>query len=132
LKKYNLEFKWQTSATQWNKVKNIAREMRKQGTIAEKKLWKELRNHKIVNMKFRRHHAIGKYIVDFYCREIKLIVEVDGEIHEYQRDEDTLRQNYLEELEYNVMRFSNEEVISNTEKVMKEIEDFVRLKQKPL
>ncbi len=83
-------------------------------------------------MKFRRQHAIGKYIVDFYCREIKLIVEVDGEIHEYQRDEDTLRQNYLEELEYNVMRFSNEEVISNTEKVMNEIEDFVRLKQKPL
>jgi len=62
----------------------IARMLRKKSTKAEKILWNELRNRKFNNLKFRRQHPIGKYIVDFYCNEEKVIIEVDGQIPQLQ------------------------------------------------
>lgn len=58
-----------------------ARHLRKVKTEAEEKLWQSIRNRKVMNLKFRRQHPFGKYILDFYCNEIKLCVEADGSIH---------------------------------------------------
>jgi len=98
--------------------------MRKEPTVAENLLWQELRSHKLHNLKFRRQHSINKFIVDFYCREIKLIIKVDGEIHTFQRENDLIRQEFLEELGYRVLRFKNEEIINNIEKVLEMIRSF--------
>lgn len=117
--------KWQTSAKQWSKVKHLAREMRKEPTDAENILWQELRGHKLNRLKFRRQHSIGRFVVDFYCREKKLIIEVDGEIHDYQKEYDSIRQEFLEELGYAVLRFENAEIINNIEKVLEMIKSFI-------
>lgn len=116
--------KWQTSSIQWNKMKHLVREMRKEPTVAEKKLWQKLRSFKLDKLKFRRQHSIYKFVVDFYCKEIKLIIEVDGEIHDYQKKYDLIRQEFLEELGYKVLRLKNEEVINNLSKVLKMIRDY--------
>ena len=116
--------KWQTLSKQWNKIKHLAREMRKEPTVAENILWQELRAHKLDKLKFRRQHSINKFIVDFYCREIKLIIEVDGEIHTFQKENDLIRQEFLGELGYKVLRFKNEEVINSIEKVLEKIRSF--------
>jgi very-short-patch-repair endonuclease len=64
-----------------NKIHSIAHNLRQNSTEAEQILWKQLRNRKIENMKFRRQHAIMHFVADFYCHEAKLIIEVDGGIH---------------------------------------------------
>jgi len=100
-----------------------AKEMRKNPTPAEDKLWQALRR-KNLDTKFRRQHPVYKYIVDFICLEKKLIIEVDGKIHDYQLDKDAQRTLELEQKKgFTVIRFTNEEVISNLETVIKKIED---------
>jgi len=116
--------KWQTPAKQWSNIKHLIKEMRKEPTVAENILWQELRAHKLDKLKFRRQHCINKFVVDFYCRGIKLIIEVDGEIHDTQREYDLVRQEFLEELGYKVLRFKNEEVINNIKKVLETIRSF--------
>jgi len=76
-------------------------------------------------LKFRRQHAIGDYIADFICLEISLIIEVDGEYHnsEEQQEKDTIRTKYLNEQGFYVLRFTNNEVINQTEWVLKSIID---------
>ncbi len=92
-----------------------ARVLRKQSTKAEKILWNELRNRKFNNLKIRRQHPIGKYVVDFFCYEKKLIIEVDGEIHDNnkQKEYDTIRQTELENSGYRIVRISNKDVIDD-------------------
>ena len=119
------QHKWQTSVKQWSKVKQLAREMRKEPTDAENKLWQELRGHKLNKLKFRRQHSIDKFVVDFYCREKKLIIEVDGEIHDFQKENDSIRQEFLEELGYAVLRFKNEEIINDLKKVLEKIKSSI-------
>ncbi|MBA4744986.1 MAG: leucine--tRNA ligase [Muricauda sp.] len=100
-----------------------AKEMRKNPTPAEDKLWQALRR-KNLDVKFRRQHPVYKYIVDFICLEKKLIIEVDGKIHDYQLDKDAQRTLELEQKKgFTVIRFTNDEVISNLEAVIKKIED---------
>jgi very-short-patch-repair endonuclease len=82
-----------------------------------------LRGGKAGGLKFRRQHAVGTFIVDFYCVTAGLVVEVDGPIHEYQRDRDTERQAYLEAIGLKVLRFSNDEVSSTLDKVVRAITD---------
>jgi very-short-patch-repair endonuclease len=106
----------------WRQLKPLARQMRREATEAEKALWERLRNRQVANCKFRRQHAIERFIVDFYCAEKDLVIEVDGPIHEYSPEEDAIRQNYLESLGLTVIRFTNERVISNLSSVIREIE----------
>jgi very-short-patch-repair endonuclease len=100
-----------------------ARELRKEATVPEKILWQNLRNHKLNGHKFRRQHPIDDYVVDFFCAEKKLIIEVDGEIHlgkdmiEYDMD----RTEILEELGFKVIRFKNSEILGNLQKVLDKI-----------
>ena len=117
--------KWQTSAKQWSKVKLLVREMRKEPTDAENILWQELRGHKLNRLKFRRQHSIDKFVVDLYCREKKLIIEVDGEIHDSQKEKDSLRQKFLEEIGYAVLRIKNEEIINDLKKVLEKIKSSI-------
>lgn len=90
----------------------------------ELKLWQQLRARKLLGLKFRRQHGIGRYIVDFYCDEKKLIIEVDGESHVGMSafKEDKQRQLELEELGFIVLRVSNADVWNNIEEVLQYIE----------
>ena len=103
-------------------LKNNAVNNRKTPTDAETLLWQCIRDRQL-GLKFRRQHAIGDYIADFICLEISLIIEVDGEYHnsEEQQEKDTIRTKYLNEQGFYVLRFTNEEVINRTEWVLKSI-----------
>lgn len=112
---------WHTDPILWDKLKPIAREMRSKPTEAENVLWKRLRNHQLPGMKFRRQHNIERFIVDFYCAKAKLVIEIDGPIHQYQEKEDTIRQEFLESQNLNVLRFTNDTVLNKTEEVINKI-----------
>lgn len=100
-----------------------ARELRKNQTTAEEIFWQLVRNRKFLNLKFRRQHQIGSYIVDFYCSEMNLIIEFDGEIHNTpeQQKHDSIRDKYLTSLGNRVLRFRNEELLDNPESVLEKI-----------
>ncbi|MDM3857486.1 MAG: endonuclease domain-containing protein [Aphanizomenon gracile PMC649.10] len=95
--------------------------MRTEATLAEKHLWQRLKNKQMLGLKFRRQQVIDRFIVDFYCHEVKLVIEVDGEIHNYTQVEDAIRQEFLESLGLRVVRFKNEDVLFRIEGVLEEI-----------
>ncbi len=112
---------WKTRTELWEKLKPLARQMRREATAAENRLWQRLRNKQILGYKFRRQHAIDRFIVDFICNQAQLVIEVDGEIHDYTQEEDGIRQDFLESQGLRVIRFRNEEVLNNIDGVVKEI-----------
>ncbi|WP_353928991.1 DUF559 domain-containing protein [Okeanomitos corallinicola TIOX110] len=120
INKTGVSVPWQSSPQLWEKLKPLARQMRKESTLAEKLLWQRLKN-KHLGFKFRRQQVIDRFIVDFYCHEIKLVIEVDGEIHNYTQKEDAIRQEFLESLGLQVIRFKNEDVLLNIEGVLEKI-----------
>jgi very-short-patch-repair endonuclease len=95
--------------------------MRREPTPAEQKLWQKLRHKQLLGFKFRRQHVIDRFIVDFYCREARLVVEVDGEVHQYTQQEDAIRQEFLESLGLRVVRLRNEDVLNSIDGVLEEI-----------
>ena len=99
----------------------VARDLRKGQTDAEKKLWERLRDRRLGGYKFRRQYAIGRYIADFYCSEAKLVIEVDGPVHQEQREYDDYRENEIMLREITVIRFTNDEVDTNIEGVLEKI-----------
>ncbi len=103
-----------------------ARELRKKQTPAEQILWQCLRGRRLFDTKFRRQHNIGQYIVDFYCYNAKLVIEVDGKIHDLprQKERDLDRENWLKSHGLTVIRFTNEEVFDNLEMVLNKIVDY--------
>ncbi len=80
----------------------------------------------LLNLKFRRQHTIDRFIVDFICNQAQLIIEVDGEIHDYTQEEDAIRQEFLESQGLRVIRFRNEEVLGNIDGVLEEIARWVQ------
>ncbi|MCX5809775.1 MAG: HsdR family type I site-specific deoxyribonuclease [Proteobacteria bacterium] len=105
------------------------RELREKQTPAEAIFWELLRNRRFLDLKFRRQHQIGQYIVDFYCDEIKLVVELDGEIHSSseQKKHDSVRDKYLSSSGYAVLRFKNEEFLNQPEIVLDSIASHLSL-----
>ncbi len=95
-----------------------AREMRRNPTQAEDALWKVLRKKNLDGYKFRKQHPMGNYIVDFYCPEKKLVIEVDGGQHSEQEEQDAERSRYLESRGCHVIRFWNNEVLKNMDGVI--------------
>ena len=87
-----------------------AKELRHEMTPAEKILWQELRGNKL-GVHFRRQQVIAGFIVDFYCHKAGLVVEVDGDIHDLQQEEDARRERVLREMGLGIVRFGNEEVV---------------------
>lgn len=107
------------------KFKINRKELRKSLTPAEAYLWKQIQNKKLAGRKFRRQHSIDKYIVDFYCAEEALIIELDGEVHmnPTAQDYDEKRTTYLEKLGFTIIRFENRMVFENLSSVLQEIMD---------
>ena len=108
--------------------RSFRRSLRKHMTPAERTLWYKLRSRRLLGHKFRRQTSIGKYIVDFYCSEKKLILEVDGEIHGlYDRPQrDSEREAFLQSLGFRILRFTNYQVRyfidSVLERILQELE----------
>ncbi|MFA5995007.1 MAG: endonuclease domain-containing protein [Patescibacteria group bacterium] len=99
-----------------------AKQMRNNPTKAEVLLWDSLKMKKL-GVKFRRQHVIHQFIVDFYCIEKSLVIEVDGDIHDYQKDRDEQRTYLLEKLGCKILRFRNEEILNDLKKVIKIIKE---------
>jgi len=99
-----------------------AKELRENMTIAEKKLWSRI-NNKQLGFRFKPQHPVSRFIADFYCHKIKLAIEVDGEIHlgREEKEYDINREAELKKFGIKVLRFSNDEVMNNIEKVLEEI-----------
>jgi len=111
-------------------LKTLARKLRHNSTQGEVMLWSRLRGRQMLGYKFIRQKPIAKYVVDFFCRELKLIIEVDGYSHEGSFEEDQIRQNKLEELGLNILRFSESEVRRDIEQVLTVIEAWIRSREK--
>ncbi len=94
-------------------------------TPAEKILWQELRGNKL-GVHFRRQQIIAGFIVDFYCHEAGLIIEVDGDIHDLQKEEDVRREKVLQEMGLQIVRFRNEEVTKSLSAVLEKISELAR------
>ncbi|HZM23921.1 MAG TPA: DUF559 domain-containing protein [Anaerolineales bacterium] len=102
----------------------LAKELRREMTPAEKILWNELRANKL-GVHFRRQQVIAGFIVDFYCYKSALVIEVDGDIHDLQRDEDTRRENALREMGLRIVRFRNDEVVRDLSAVLRKIRELI-------
>ena len=101
----------------------MARELRKQDTPAEQILWESVRNRKLNGIKFRRQHPLGRFILDFYAPESKLVVELDGGIYIGNEEMDSERTKFLEAYGNRVIRFTNEEVQGNLADVLARIHE---------
>jgi very-short-patch-repair endonuclease len=98
-----------------------ARRLRLNLTPAEQKLWQALNKRQLNGLKFRCQHPVGPFIVDFYCPEHRLVIELDGSIHDQQAEQDTARTAQLNQFGYRVIRFRNETVRTNLEHVLHQI-----------
>jgi type I restriction enzyme, R subunit len=108
-------------------VRVRAREMRKVPTPAERILWESLRGRKVLDCKFRRQFALDCFILDFYCQDLKLVIELDGGIHSEpsQVAHDQNRDGYLLSLGCTILRFPNEDVLRNLKTVILKIADII-------
>jgi very-short-patch-repair endonuclease len=106
-----------------NLLLNRAKALRKEQTPAEQLLWKALRNRQLNGLKFYRQRVIGYYIADFYCPELKLILEADGDVHftDEQQTHDAKRNQWFEAEGYRVLRVLNSDVVQNLEGVLQVI-----------
>ena len=102
-------------------MKFLARKLRQQSTDAERMLWKHLRAHRMAGYKFRRQVVIEPYIVDFICLDARLIVEADGGQHLEQAEDDLKRSAFLQSRGYKVIRFWNDEILTDTHIVLERI-----------
>ena len=101
---------------------NLSRHLRRRTTIAERRLWNRLRSRALCGMKFVRQEPVGPYIVDLVCREQRLIVEVDGGQHA-ESPRDAIRDRWLRNHGYRVLRFWNNDVIANIDGVLEATAD---------
>lgn len=106
-------------------IMNNAMMLRETMTTCEKLLWEKLKGKQICGLRFRRQHPIFIFIADFYCHEVRLVVEIDGEIHNQQEEHDDGRSAKMEKFDIKVIRFQNYEIENNIEKVVQEIKNAV-------
>ena len=99
-------------------IKAFVKSLRKRSTDAESLLWKHLRAKRLKGLKFRRQEPIGKYIADFVCYEKQIIIEVDGGQHSIDKDRDNERDIWFKGEGFKVLRFWNNEVLTDTEAVL--------------
>ncbi|MFN3873776.1 MAG: methionine synthase [Ignavibacterium sp.] len=118
------KYDWMTADPKlYGLLKEFVKQNRANPTPAEEKMWKLLRDRQLENYKFRRQHIIGKYIADFVCIEEKLVIEIDGLIHQLpeNKESDEIRTRWLNENGFRVIRFTNEQVLFDIENVRNEI-----------
>ena len=109
-----------------NNLKEFSRKLRKESTLSEVLLWRQLSARKMMGYKFNRQKPIGKYIVDFFCSKLKLVIEIDGESHDNKWDKDVERQTYLESMGLAVLRFDDLEVKQDMDNVLFAIEGWIQ------
>ncbi len=110
-------------------VQKAARSLRDNMTPAEEMLWSALRNKQLLGFRFRRQHAVGNFILDFYCPSHRLVIEVDGAVHNDRQAEDALRTKKLEQHNYQVLRFHNEEILHDLNQVLQSIITAIQSRQ---
>nr|WP_319510424.1 endonuclease domain-containing protein [uncultured Draconibacterium sp.] len=117
-----------------------ARKLRKGMTKEEKLLWQQLRNRKFLGLKFLRQHPIIYdrvnyqplyFIPDFYCAEKKLVIELDGKIHDFQKQKDQDREGILKDMGLTILRIRNEDVNSDIVEVLHRIKEFIQKMNSP-
>jgi len=113
-----------------NDLKHKSQELRKNTTPQERKLWNIIRNRQFFGYYFRRQFVIEPYIVDFICREKKIIIEIDGSQHIQNKDYDKKRTEYLNSLGYTVIRFLNNEIDNNIEGVYESLKKLFEVNNK--
>jgi very-short-patch-repair endonuclease len=108
------------------KLKEVARKLRKSGTLSEVLLWRHLRKKQILGYDFDCQKPIDNYIVDFFCNELMLAIEIDGCSHNEKSEEDRIRQAKLESLGIRFLRFHDSDIKKNIQGVLWVIEDWIR------
>jgi very-short-patch-repair endonuclease len=107
-------------------LKEFARRLRNNSTLAEVILWlKLLRGKQLKNYPFLRQRPIDNFIVDFFCKELKLVVEIDGVYHKFQKKADKQRDQRLRELGFSVIHFQNEDVLNDILSIRWTLESFI-------
>ena len=115
-------------------AKELCVTLRSNSTRSEKIFWNEVRNRKFHGKKFLRQHPLffsylgndAFFIADFYCHEHGLVVELDGKHHEYQKDYDTMRTHIINEMNIDVIRFKNDEIEQDLQKVMRRLQEMLK------
>lgn len=123
MSKQSNEYRYNLTYGASPKVFGFSKALRQTMTKAEKELWEHIRNKKL-GKKFRRQHPIGNYIADFYCHECKLVIEVDGTVHDQKhvKERDIYRETKMQELGLKILRFRNEDVMLDIRRVIREIQ----------
>ena len=121
-----------THGRRWTQQRELARSMRKTPTAAEELLWERLRSKRLAGLKFRRQHPVGRFVVDFYCVDCGIAIEVDGPVHDSQDTEDSARQQSLEERGIRFVRFTNESVLRDIDRVLRDIVSTLAAANPPL
>ena len=116
------------SYTKMEKLDSFAKKLRKDSTDAEKLMWSLLRNKRFKGLKFRRQHVIGDFIIDFYCPEKNVGIELDGGQHSHEpiAEYDSRRTETLAKQGVRVVRFWNNDVTNRTEDVLEQLFEFVK------
>jgi very-short-patch-repair endonuclease len=109
-------------------LKDLARDLRNNSTFSEVLLWRHLKSRQMLGYDFDRQKPIDHFIVDFFCNELMLAIEIDGESHDYKIRRDRERQKLIEGMGVQFLRFTDEEVKQNIEGVVAMIENWIREK----
>ena len=107
-------------------LKKYANENRNNPTLSEKYLWQKLKNKQMLGLDFDRQRIIGNYIVDFFCKSLNVVIEIDGDSHIDKQNEDMIKDNYLNSLEIHVLRIKDEDVMSRMDWVLEKIEEYLK------
>ncbi len=107
------------------RLKKIARMLRNNMTLSEILLWQQIKGKQMCGYDFDRQKPIDEFVVDFYCSELKLAIEIDGVSHDYKYEKDCTRQNRLEELGLRFLRFDDLDIKQNLEAVLTAIEEWI-------
>lgn len=109
-------------------LRNRRRELRNNQTEAEKILWKHISKNKILGLRFLRQYSVGPYILDFFCPKIRLGIELDGSVHKEKENKlyDKDREKFLENLDINVIRFWNDDVLNNLTETLNRLQNKIK------
>ena len=108
------------------KLKQLAKELRKNGTLSEVLLWNKLKRKQMLGYDFSRQRPIDNYIVDFFCQELSLAIEIDGRTHGDKEEYDNKRQKALENLGVKFLRYTESQIRSNLWAVLEDIEEWIK------
>jgi len=114
--------RWRSPRVVWDALKPRARALRNEDTVAESELWERLRDRRLMGHKFRRQHSVGGYIVDFICPDARLVIEIDGAVHDGQEEADRLREAHLRSHGLRVIRFRNDEIADSLDALLERIQ----------